>query len=282
VKRLLICLLSCVYSIIISAQSKPLIEWADIPSGTFYMGTPVNEDYRSDDETQHKVTLSAFKMSKYEITVSQFKAFVDATGYVTDADKSTGGISGSLTTSEIYDFKLKHMVKQYIRLKNANWSCDVYGNKRPKEEYNHPVVHVSWNDANAFAEWMGCRLPTEAEWEYSCRAGTTTPYYTGDSITTSQANFNGKFKRRTFPVGSFSPNPWGLYDMHGNVSEWCEDWYGIYPNEEQTNPKGPSVGTKKVIRGSSLGASWGTSAFRSKNPPEFRIYFCGFRIVSDK
>jgi len=98
---------------------------------------------------------------------------------------------------------------------------------------NNPVERVSWNDAKAFCGKIGCRLPTEAEWEYACRAGTTTPFSFGETISTDQANYDGNYtvikgvygvyRQKTMPVGSFQPNAWGLYDMHGNVWEWCED-----------------------------------------------------------
>jgi len=198
-------------------HQKPAIEWASIPAGTFTMGSPTTEVDRFDIETQHQVTLSAFKMSKQEITVAQFKAFVDATGYVTDADKGTL-FSGSYIS--IYENKA-----------GVNWKCDVNGNPRPVTEYKHPVIHVSWNDAKAFADWMGCRLPTEAEWEYACRARTKTPFNTWSNLATAEANYNGnypynnhpsgQYREKTMPVGSFAPNVWGLYDMHGNVWEWC-------------------------------------------------------------
>jgi formylglycine-generating enzyme required for sulfatase activity len=140
--------------------------------------------------------------------------------------------------------------------------CKATGRKKTKvrgERGEIPVTQVTWHDANAFAEWMGCRLPTEAEFEYAARANTTTPYYTGDCITTDQANFNGKepyincekgeFRKKALPVGSFSPNAFGLYDMHGNVLEWTNDWYGEYDVNKKNNPKGTETGTKKVDRG---------------------------------
>ena len=122
-----------------------------------------------------------------------------------------------------------------------------------------PVSQVTWYDAQAFAEWMGCRLPTEAEFEYAARANTKTPFYTGDCLTTDQANFNGEEpysncekgenRKKPLPVGSFAPNAFGLYDMHGNMVEWCSDWYGEYNMDEKINPKGPETGEIKVIRG---------------------------------
>ncbi len=275
----------------VSAQ-KPLIEWASISAGTFTMGSPTDEVSREADETRHQVTLSAFKMSRQDITVAQFKAFVDATGYVTDADKGTGGVSGSgMWTGTKFEFK-----------EGVNWKCDEKGNPRPSIEYNQPVIHVSWNDAVAFADWMGCRLPTESEWEYACRAGTTTPFNTGSNLTTAQANYNGNypyknnekgiFRDRTLPVGSFAANGWGLYDMHGNVWEWCHDWYGDYSTGVQTDPKGPASGSDRVLRG----GSWRTDVLdcraanrgngepdrRGNGEPDRRSNGIGFRLVSPR
>lgn len=246
------------------------------------MGSPTDEVEREADETQHQVTLSAFKMSKQEITVAQFKAFVDATGYVTDADNGTGGVSGSgIWTGTKFELKA-----------GVNWKCDEKGNPRPSTEYNHPVIHVSWNDAVAFASWLGCRLPTEAEWEYACRAGTTKPFSTGYNFTTEQANYDGNYpysnfakgvyRERTIPVGSFSPNAWGLYDMHGNVWEWCSDWYGDYPTVAQTNPTGPESGSYRMYRG----GGWYScaqscrSAYRNDSFTGDRSGDMGFRLVS--
>jgi formylglycine-generating enzyme required for sulfatase activity len=228
---------------------KPTIDWVSIPAGTFTMGSPTSEVGRDNDEMQHQVTLSAFKMSKYEITFEQYDVFCEATGRSKPSDEGWG---------------------------------------RGKR----PVINVSWYDATAFAEWMGCRLPTEAEWEYACRAGTTTPFNTGDNLTTSQANYNGnypynnnakgEYREKTMPVGSFAPNAWGLYDMHGNVLEWCSDWYGDYPNTAQTNPKGPASGSFRVYRGGSWNyfACGCRSALRHRIAPGLRGIHLGFRLVS--
>ncbi len=230
---------------------KPTIVWVSIPAGTFTMGSPTSEVDRSSDETQHQVTLSAFKMSKYEVTFEQYDLFCDATGRSKPDDEGWG-----------------------------------HGNR--------PVINVSWDDATAFAEWMGCRLPTEAEWEYACRAGTTTPFSTGNNLTTAQANYNGnypynnnakgEYRQKTMPVGSFAANAYGLFDMHGNVWEWCSDWYGDYSTSTQTNPKGPSSGSSRVLRG----GSWNYEAFccraarRNGNSPGGRYGDIGFRLVSPK
>ncbi len=232
-----------------NAQTKPNIEWVSIPAGTFTMGSPISEVDRGSNETQHEVTLSAFKMSKYEVTFEQYDAFCDATGRKKPSDGGWG---------------------------------------RGKR----PVINVSWGDASAFASWMGCRLPTEAEWEYACRANTTTPYSTGNNLTASQANYNGnypynngtkgEFREKTLPVGSFTANAYGLFDMHGNVWEWCSDLYGDYSSGAQTNPKGTTTGTDRVLRGGSW-SCWGINlrcTHRGGAPPSERNSIFGIRLVS--
>jgi formylglycine-generating enzyme required for sulfatase activity len=211
-----------------SAKLKPNIEWVSIPAGTFTMGSPLNEIDRDKNEPQHQVTLGAFKMSRYEVTFDQYDSFCEATGRAKPDDSGWG---------------------------------------RGKR----PVINVNWYDAKAFADFMGCRLPTEAEWEYACRAGTTATFYTGDNLTTSDANYDGtfpynnnakgEFRGKTLPVGSFKQNAFGLYDMYGNVWEWCNDWYGDYVTEPQTEPKGPETGVSKVQRG----GCWGTRGPRMRS-----------------
>jgi formylglycine-generating enzyme required for sulfatase activity len=226
------------------------IEWVDIPAGTFMMGSPENEVERYDDEgPQHQVFLSGFKMSKVAVTFAQYDAFCQATGRSKPSD---------------------------------------YGWGRGKR----PVIDVDWNDATAFAQWMGCRLPTEAEWEYACRAGTSTPFNTGDCLSTAQANYDGNYPysncikgaylERTQPVGSYAPNAWGLYDMHGNVWEWCSDWYGSYSSFPQTNPTGPASGSYRVLRGGSWIYSGRYCRSANRNyflAPSNRHFNSGFRLV---
>ena len=219
------------------------IEWVQIPAGSFTLGSPDNEADRGGDEgPQHLITLSGFKMSKYEVTFYQYDAFCDATGRQKPDD---GGLGRG----------------------------------------NRPVINVSWYDARDFADWFGqgCRLPTEAEWEYACRAGTSSPYNTGSSLNTSKANFNS-IVGRTISVGSYSPNAWGLYDMHGNVWEWCNDWYGYYSSSAQTNPTGPSTGSPyfaRVLRGGSFldnGKNCRSANREGAGPSNCRNYV-GFRLV---
>jgi formylglycine-generating enzyme required for sulfatase activity len=163
-----------------------------------------------------------------------------------------------------------------------------------------PVEQVSWNDVQKFISKLNkmeginkYRLPTEAEWEYACRAETTTPFFTGECISTDQANYNGnnpgnncpkgQFREKTVKVGSFQPNAWGLYDMHGNVYEWVQDWYGDYPSNSVVDPKGPKKGEDRVLRGGSwyYNARNLRSANRLRDYPVFRYYNYGFRVARD-
>ena len=166
---------------------------------------------------------------------------------------------------------------------------------------DNPVEQVSWNDAVEFCRKLSAkegkkyRLPTEAEWEYACRAGTSSPFHTGETISTSQANYDGERAygngtkglngEKTMPVDSFSPNAFGLYDMHGSVWEWCQDWYGkdYYTASPASNPQGPSSGVYRVLRGGSCGFSPGDcrSATRYRNTPDYRSFSIGFRILLD-
>ena len=254
-----------------------------VKGGVFTMGSPENEVGRSQDETQHQVKLSDFYICKYAVSVAEFKKFIDGKKYVTDAEKGDG--------SYVWNGK------EWKKEKGINWRFGVSGKERTPAEYDHPVVHVSWNDAVAYCGWLSeqtgktFRLPTEAEWEYACRAGTSTPFSTGENLTTDQANYDGNylynnnkkglFGESTVPVNYFQPNNLGLYNMHGNVWEWCNDWYGNYPASPQTNPKGPSTGTRRVYRGGSWfsNAASCRSDYRSFITPDGSNYYLGLRLL---
>ena len=224
-----------------------------IPPGEFMMGSPESEPGRDDNEKQHKVTLTkGFHMQTTEVTQGQWKA-----------------VMGSNPS----DFK------------DCGNDC--------------PVENVSWDDVREFIRKLNrkegtdrYRLPTEAEWEYACRAGTTTPFSFGRCLSTDQANYNGRYplencpkgeyREKTLPVASFAPNAWGLHDMHGNVWEWCQDWYGEdYPSGAVTDPGGPSTGSVRVLRGGSWFNDAGScrAAIRGRDTPDVRGRNLGFRLV---
>jgi len=242
-----------------------------IKGGEFTMGSPSSEAERySDESPQHQVRLSDFYMAKHEVTVAEFRKYIEESGELTEAEKAKDA---------------------------RTWRHGVNGQLRPQSEENHPVIHVSWNDADAYCKWLSkktgktYRLPTEAEWEYACRAGTTTPFNTGNNLTTDQANYNGnylynknlkgQYRTNTVAVESFAPNAWGLYNMHGNVWEWCSDWFGAYGSGAVTNPTGTATGSYRVLRGGSWNhdAEYCRSANRCTLTPGFRSNPVGFRLV---
>jgi formylglycine-generating enzyme len=252
-----------------------------IKGGTFTMGSPANEPERKDDETQHKVTVSSFYMGKYEVTQKEYQEIMnDNPSYFKGDNLPVENISWY---HAIVYCALRSEKEGLTPAYTINTKQKDPNNKNEEDSIKWTVT---WNkNAN------GYRLPTEAEWEYACRAGTTTPFSTGNNITTSQANYNGnspynknakgEYREKTTPVGSFAPNAWGLYDMHGNVYEWCWDWYGDYPTGAQTDPVGAVTGSYRVRRGGNWG-SYGQylrSAYRDGSNPVYRSYGIGFRLV---
>mgnify|MGYP001809989745 CR=1 FL=1 len=270
-----------------------------IRGGEFTMGSPESEVGRSSNETQHQVKVSDFNMGKYAVTVAEFRRFVEASGYQTSAEKKSSVLLWC--HNEAKDVKYT---------KGVNWRHGVSGSVRPLSEESHPVVYVSRKDAVAYCKWMSSetgkhfRLPTEAEREYACRAGSGTPFYTGQNLTMEQANYDGNYpynnnpkgvyRENTVPVNSFAPNAWGLYNMHGNVWEHCSDWYDkTYYDDCKakgivTNPTGPKGGwlispIVHIVRGGSWYSSTGGCRSASRNPCIFDNpdNCTGFRLVFD-
>jgi formylglycine-generating enzyme required for sulfatase activity len=240
-----------------------------VAPGTFTMGSPTTEADREDGETQHQVTLTkGFYMAKYEVTQKQWQ---DVTGSLPPTDP--GPRDG--------DNYPEYYVSWYDALKFCN-TLSMKEGLTPAYSINGKTDPAEWGGQGdswdaAHCDWnaSGYRLPTEAEWEYACRAGTTTAYNTGDTI--SDVNSGGT----NHPVGQKAPNAWGLYDMHGNLPEWCWDWYGDYPNGPQTDPTGPASGDNRVIRGGYrlIDPSTLRSAARGGAEPIHRGSYQGFRLA---
>jgi formylglycine-generating enzyme required for sulfatase activity len=259
-----------------------------IPAGDFMMGS--STEGRADEEPVHHVSLDAFYLDKYEVTNKLFQKFVRETGYETTAEKE--GRAAAVTSGGEWEV-----------IPGANWRKPEGGEtvfESNREE--HPVVSVSWYDAEVYCRWADKRLPTEAEFEYASRAGTRTIYWWGDGNPGSQrvANIADESAKRQFPdlpimagyddgyersapVGSFDPNPWGLHDMIGNVSEWTADWFAedYYQNSPERNPTGPFSGKYKVLRGGSWhnGPLGVRSAYRRNSQPGYRYDHFGYRCA---
>ena len=237
-----------------------------IPAGKFTMGSPTDELHRGAEETQHEVAITkSFFLGAFEVTQGQYEKIM--------------GNNPSF-------FSAKGAGKQRVAKKDTS---------------SHPVERVSWNDAVEFCKKLSARekktyrLPTEAEWEYACRAGTKAPFHTGGKFNSNLGNINGlsyssygseeggPFYRSTVPVAEYKGNAFNAFDMHGNVQEWCADWYGAdyYKSSPKSDPQGPEKGTERVLRG----GAWPSSAKACRNaarnhlPPEEKTYTTGFRVV---
>lgn len=245
------------------------IETVNIPAGSFTMGSPESEAGRYPVEgPQHKVNLSAFRMAKYEITNEQYCEFLN---------KNAIGANGKWASG---NYPNEILIKDPTINPNDKLKCKWNGYKWIAEAgyENHPVG-APWYGATEFARWAGGRLPTEAEWEYACRAGTTTAFNTNSNIGDPLfANVAGSGLKK---VGSYPPNLWGLYDMHGNSREFCSDWFGAYTASEKTNPTGPASGSSKILRGGCYSSDWvsSRSAYRQQAHPATVYNYIGFRVV---
>jgi formylglycine-generating enzyme required for sulfatase activity len=281
-----------------------------IPAGTFMMGSPENEPLREINETQHSVTLTrSFYMFATEVTNRQYADMAQYAynrGYCTSTNTSLRDALDGLM-QELLDLDDEHCE---ICFNETTFTVDA-----GKEE--HPVKEVTWYGAAAYCDWLslreglpraynhstwqcngndpynaqGYRLPTEAEWEYACRAGTQTPFNTGNCLTAgTEANYlgyypytgctSGLYLRWTVPVKSYPVNGYGLYDMHGNLLEWCNDCYGEYSGDV-TDPVGPDAGNERLVRGGAwhAPAQYCRSAFRLIVGPTGSDVSVGFRLA---
>jgi formylglycine-generating enzyme required for sulfatase activity len=250
--------------------------------GAFLMGSSEYEPNRLSDETQHQVTLTGFYMGKYPVTQAQYEAVMgnNPSYFTTAVSPETSTANRPVEQVSWYDaivfcnkLSMKEGLSPAYRI-NESTNPDNWGTV--------PTSYsAGWNAVEIVAGSKGYRLPTEAQWEYACRAGTTTACNTGDNITTNQANYSGNIKwERTTEVGKYAPNAWGLYDMHGNVWEWCWDWYGRYTSGAQTDPTGAVSSDNRVHRGGSwyYRGLFLRSAYRSDYVPYGREDDSGFRL----
>lgn len=242
------------------------------------MGSPAGEPEREKNETQHKVTLTEpFFLGLYEVTQGEFTR-------VMDFNPSTVKGSGRLPVETITWFDAVTFCNQLSKLDGLEPAYVI-------SEIEMEGPHVT----NAVVRWIssspGYRLPTEAEWEFACRAGTRTPFSFGHTVTTDRANFDGltpyngeakgPFRKRTLEVDAFPPNAFGLYQMSGNVFEWVWDYYGPYPAAPQRDPTGPDEGTLRVRRGGAYTSPGGhmRCAVRHGVPPRAPLFHMGFRVA---
>lgn len=259
-----------------------------VKGGTFIMGA--TEDKKAIARTYefpaHEVTVDNFSISRYLVTVKQFSQFVEETGYLTDAEKGTGILDGE--TGFVGSWVLVDGIS--LAAKGVTWRCKYDGTPWEENQTNYPVVHVSWNDANAYCEWLThknnriYRLPTEAEWEYAAGGGRESAdfLYSGSNVLNDVGWFLDNSADSLMPVGEKNPNELGIYDMSGLVWEWCNDYYDLYTDEPQNNPVGPLTGENRVTRGGSV------TRFQSECTILHRNYFLpynrgggvGFRVVS--
>ena len=261
------------------------LEMVIIPAGAFTMGSPTTEISRSDDETQHQVTLSAFRMNKYEISNAQYAGFLNAKNI-----GSNGLYAAGQYPSEVLIYASSGSLDWGLHYTDAKW-IPVAGYE------NFPVINVTWFGASEFAAFAGGALPTEAQWEYACRSNakgnTPSPFNTGNCLSNVQANYNWAYPYSTctntvttYPgtthaVSTYTANAFGLYNMHGNVWEWCSDWYGTYATVAQNDPTGTTTGSARVLRG----GGWSNealncrSAFRNYGSPNSVDDGVGFRVV---
>lgn len=248
-----------------------------IIGGTFQMGSPDTESWRSNDETQHDVTVSDFYMGQYEVTQAEYEAVMG---------KNPSSFTG-----------------EDLPVESISWlDAVLYCNARSEQEGLTPVYLVEGQSITWDRSADGYRLPTEAEWEYACRGGTDTPFNTETSISAEEANYYGhypymiednyfsqdnldtkpgEYRQTTVSINSFSPNGFGLYNMHGNVGEWVWDYYGVYDIGEQTDPAGPETGTLRVYRGGGWNdfAKNMRSAYRATMAGNQGSFNIGIRLV---
>ncbi|WP_423184797.1 formylglycine-generating enzyme family protein [Arthrobacter sp. NyZ413] len=274
-----------------------------VPSGVFRMGDAFGEGYPTDGEAPvHEVALDGFRIDATAVTNRMFAAFVDATGYRTEAEQygSSAVFHLLINASDRNILGRAAGAPWWLNIRGADWAHPTGPSSDWTDTPQHPVVHVSWHDAQNYCRWTGRRLPTEAEWEYAARGGLTGKRYAwGDELTPDGEHrcniWQGTFPITntrddgylgTAPVRSFPPNGYGVYEMAGNVWEWCADWFlpKYYRTSPRENPQGPTIGAGRVMRGGSYlchdsYCNRYRVAARTSNTPESSSGNCGFRTI---
>lgn len=273
-----------------------------LPGGRFMMGTDDWEGFPADGEGPvREVTVSPFEIGRTAVSNREFAAFVDDTGYVTEAEQfGWSFVFHLLLPGDFPPTRAVAEVPWWRQVHGATWRTPEGPQSNIDDRLNHPVVHVSWNDAVAFCEWAGVRLPTEAEWEYAARGGLSQKRYPwGDEFKPNgqtMANiFEGRFPVEntaedgyvgTAPVDAFPPNGFGLCNVAGNVWEWCNDWFDAtwHHDAPRVDPTGPPGGSARVIRGGSYlchdsYCNRYRVAARSTNTPDSTTGNTGFRVA---
>lgn len=274
-----------------------------IPAGVFSMGSSDALAYPSDGEGPvHEVELAPFAIDAVTVSNSRFAAFVQASGYTTDAERSGWSfVFGGLLPDDFPPTRGVAAAPWWRRVEGANWRNPEGPHSTLDDRGDHPVVHVTWNDAIAFCRWTGTRLPTEAEWECASRGGRRSAFPWGEELEPCGQHrmnvFQGTFPHTntvadgyagTAPVDAFPPNDFGISNATGNVWEWCHDWFdaAYYSDSPRVAPPGPATGTHRVMRGgsylchASYCRRYRVSA-RSANTPDTSTGNVGFRVAAD-
>ncbi|KUR65162.1 formylglycine-generating enzyme family protein [Paenarthrobacter ureafaciens] len=289
------------------ADRAPRRAEVSIPAGTFRMGDSFDEGYSADGEAPvHEVSLDAFRIDSTAVTNHQFAAFVDSTGYRTEAEIfGSSAVFHLLAEADRKDILgVAAGTPWWLNVRGADWAHPGGPSSHWSHMGDHPVVHVSHNDALAYCAWADRRLPTEAEWEYAARGGLDQRRFPwGNQLLGAEGMhmcniWQGTFPTKntgddghlgTAPVMSFPPNGFGLYEVSGNVWEWCSDWFlpKYYRNSPKHSPQGPTIGSGRVMRGGSYlchdsYCNRYRVAARSSNTPESSSGNTGFRTAARK
>jgi formylglycine-generating enzyme len=280
-----------------------------VPGGRMLMGDPFEEGYPDDGETPvHEVHLPDFRLDATQVTNAQFATFVKETGWVTDAEQFGVSAVFDLALRDNPKLPRSHLLHRvddapwWVAVREASWRAPEGPGSDVGQRQNHPVVHVSWFDAQAYARWAGKRLPTEAEWEYAARGGLVGARYPwGDELVPRGRwrcnTWQGSFPDvntlddgylTTCPVKSHPPNGFGIFGTSGNVWEWCGDWFSpsYYTASPADSPAGPEDGTRRVMRGGSYLCHESYCnryrvAARSSNTPDSTAANIGIRCAAD-